>query len=239
MHIRAGASGFAYKPWKGPFYPADLKDAEMLRYYGERLPAVEINNTFYRIPKRTVLEAWAAEVPAGFHFAFKASRRITHMKRLKECEEPLSYLLTNLATLGPRLGPLLFQLPPNLKADLDRLNRFMDLLPEGGRTAFEFRHPSWFEPPVIDALRARGIPLCFVERENAEGDDEALEVPFVATGDYGFLRLRKDDYTDDELTAWLARIRAEPWSDAYVFFKHEDSGVAPRVAARFLELAAG
>lgn len=235
--VLAGASGYAYRPWKGPFYPADLKDKEMLRFYGERLRTVEINNTFYRMPKREVLEAWAAEVPDDFLFAIKASRRITHLSRLKGVDDPLSFLLENVGVLGERMGPLLFQLPPHLKADLDRLQRFFDLLPEGRQVAMEFRHPSWFEPPLVDMLRGRGVALCFVERENSEGEDVPLEVPFEPTGGFGYLRLRKDDYADDELRGWLDRIRAQPWTAAYVYFKHEDEGAAPKLALRLMELA--
>ena len=236
--ILAGASGYAYKPWKGPFYPADLKDALMLRFYGERLATVEINNTFYRMPKRSVLEHWSAEVPDGFRFAIKASRRITHQGRLKDVDDPLQFLLTNVEVLGDKCGPLLFQLPPYLKADPDRLERFLDLLPETREVAMEFRHASWFEPEVVDVLRARKVALCFVERENAEGDEEALEVPFEPTAGFGYLRLRKDDYGEGELSAWLERIHAQPWQTAYVYFKHEDEGAAPRLALRLLALAA-
>ena len=238
VRVIAGASGWAYKPWKGPFYPADLKDPEMLRFYGERLPTVEVNNTFYRMPKRTVLESWAAEVPDGFRFTIKASRRITHIKRLKEVDEPLEFLLRNVEVLGDKCGPLLFQLPPYLKADPDRLERFFDQVPEGRQIAMEFRHPSWFEPALLEVLRTRRSALCFVERDDPEGEDEPLEVPFDATAGFGYLRLRKSDYSDDELRGWLERIRAQPWDVAYVYFKHEDEGVAPKLARRLMELAA-
>lgn len=235
--ILAGASGYAYKPWKGPFYPPDLKDADMLRFYGERLATVEINNTFYRMPKREVLERWAGDVPDGFRFAIKASRRITHMARLKEVEEPLGFLLGNVAVLGDKAGPLLFQLPPHLKADAERLRRFVDLLPAEREVAMEFRHPSWFEPAITDILRTHGIALCFVERENAEGESDPLDVPFEPTGRIGYLRLRKDAYTDQELASWALRLRAQPWERAYVYFKHEDEGAAPAFARRLQQAA--
>ena len=235
--ILAGASGFAYKPWKGPVYPADLKDAELLRFYGERLPTVEINNTFYRMPKPALLENWAAEVPDGFRFTIKASRRITHIARLKDVADPVGYLLRSVATLGDKLGPLLFQLPPHLKADPDRLERFLDLLPERCLVAMEFRHGSWFEPAVIDILRARQVALCFVERDNAEGEEDPLEVPFEASAPFGYLRLRKNGYDDHELEAWIDRIRAQPWETAYVYFKHEDDGAAPNFAQRMMDRA--
>ena len=170
MQLRVGTSGYSYKEWKGSFYPEKLKPAEMLGYYAERLPAVEINNTFYRMPKRTVLETWAQQVPESFRFAVKASRRITHFKRLKEVEEETSFLLGNLAVLGERLGVVLFQLPPTLKADLPRLERFLDLLDGGPRAVLEFRHASWLEDDVIDCLRARGVALCL-----ADTDDQAVE----------------------------------------------------------------
>ena len=224
--IRAGSSGFAYKPWKGAFYPEDLPDSEMLSYYAERLNAVEINNTFYRLPKASVLEGWAAQTPPGFRFAIKASRRITHFARLKdEAAEPLRYLLDALSALGARIGPVLFQLPPNMKKDLPRLRAFLERLPEGRQAAFEFRHPSWFADEVFDALRAGNAALCI-----AESGDSERNAPLVATAAWGYLRLRRDDYDASRIAAWAARIRDQDWREAYVFFKHEDSGAAPRLA---------
>jgi len=228
MRVRAGTSGFSYKEWKGSFYPEDLPAARMLAYYSERLPAVEINNTFYRMPKPALLEGWSAEVPPEFRFVLKASQRITHFKRLKEAGDDVAYFFGVAATLGERLGPALFQLPPTLKKDLPRLEAFLGTLPPGAKAAFEFRHASWFEDDVFAALRSRGAALCLAE-------DEELATPVVATADWGYLRLRRQDYGDADVAAWAARVREQPWTEAYVFFKHEDAGSGPRLAAQFLE----
>ncbi len=233
MRLRTGTSGFAYKEWKGPFYPEDLPAAEMLRFYAGRLGACEINNTFYRMPRANVLEAWAAEVPSSFRFVLKASRQITHMKRLKaEAVEPARYFMGQARTLGDRLGPVLFQLPPNLKADLTRLRDFLAGLPDGCRAAFEFRHDSWYEDAVLDELRHRGAAL-------VQAEDEAGAAPRVATADWGYLRLRRQDYDDAALASWVAWLRSQSWDEAYVFFKHEDAGAGPRLARRFEEMFEG
>jgi len=231
MNIRVGTSGYSYKEWKGSFYPPDLPDKQMLRYYGERFGTVEINNTFYRMPSETLLTNWAAEVPAAFSFVLKAPQRITHRERLKESADSVGYFLKVAAVLADRLGPLLFQLPPNLRKDVPRLRDFLGLLPRERRAAFEFRHASWFDDEVYDALRAHDAALCV-----AEADDD-LEVPLVPTASWGYLRLRKADYTDDDLRAWVDKLRAQTWKDVYLFFKHEDQGKGPKLAARFLELA--
>jgi uncharacterized protein YecE (DUF72 family) len=231
MNLYVGTSGYSYKEWKGSFYPEDLPGKEMLRYYGEHFRSVEINNTFYRMPKTSVLEAWAGEVPADFRFVLKASQRITHMQRLKDAGEPLAYLLDATGTLKERLGALLFQLPPNLKQDISRLREFLALLPGHCRAAFEFRHASWFDEKIFALLRDHQAALCIAE---AEGD---LEVPLVATADWGYLRLRRPDYGDTELKAWVDRVRAQAWREVFIFFKHEDEGKAPQMAKRFVELA--
>jgi uncharacterized protein YecE (DUF72 family) len=237
LRLYAGASGFAYKPWKGPFYPADLKDAEMLAYYAARLPAVEINNTFYRLPKAQLLQDWAEQTPDGFRFVLKASRRITHMQRLKEVGELAGYLFETAGALGPRLGPLLFQLPPHMKKDLERLQRFLALVPADRKVALEFRNPSWFEDDVFDALRAQDAALCSAETETEDTEGGGLQVPFEATASWGYLRLRRAQYDDAALAAWLERMRGQGWSEAYVFFKHEDDGTAPAFAQRLMALA--
>jgi uncharacterized protein YecE (DUF72 family) len=231
MQVLAGASGYSYKPWKGVFDPKELPDADMLGFYAKRLPTVEINNTFYRLPKATVLEGWQACTPANFRFVLKASRRITHIQRLKETSELTDYLFKTADSLGPKLGPILFQLPPNLKKDLDRLQRFLASIAAERTIALEFRHESWLEDDVFDALRAHNAALCLADIEG--GSEDADLVP---TADWGYLRLRRDDYADADLVSWLARIRAQPWSTAYVFFKHEDAGAAPRLAGRLLRL---
>ncbi len=161
MELHAGTSGFSYKAWKGPFYPADLPAGKMLEAYARQLPAVEINNTFYRLPKASVLASWAAQVPESFRFAIKASRGITHFKRLKNVAEATRYLLQTTEVLGERLGVILFQLPPNFPRDLACLEVFLDLLPEGTRAAFEFRHDSWHEEETYELLKARNLAICF------------------------------------------------------------------------------
>ena len=224
MEIRAGTSGYSYKEWKGHFYPAKIAPAEMLAYYAERLSAVEINNTFYRMPRSEVVESWAGSVPESFRFAVKVSQRITHRKRLAGVEEELDYLLDQLAPLGNRLGLLLVQLPPNLPVDLTRLERFLDHLGARVRAAFEFRHASWLEDPVLACLRDRGAALVASESDEAPA---ALH----ETARFGYLRLRRSDYQPGDLADWVARMRALAWDEAYVFFKHEASG--PALAAEF------
>jgi uncharacterized protein YecE (DUF72 family) len=231
MSLYVGTSGYSYKEWKGPFYPTDLPDAQMLRYYAERFRTVEINNTFYRMPKTSVIEAWAAEVPPGFRFVLKASQRITHFQRLREVGDTLGYLLRAAGALGEHAGPLLFQLPPNLKKDAARLRDFLQLLPAGTRAALEFRHASWFDEEVFGLMRDHQAALC-----TAEAEDD-LVVPFVSTADWGYLRLRLADYDDAELQAWVERVEAQGWQDAFVFFKHEDAGKGPLLASRFLQRA--
>ena len=231
MRVLAGTSGFSYKEWKGSFYPEDLAAEKMLAYYAGRLPAVEINNTFYRMPKPKLLESWAAEVAPEFRFVLKASQKITHFKRLKEAGAEVEYFFSVAATLGERLGPALFQLPPNLKKDLPRLTTFLATVPAGARAAFEFRHASWFEDDVFEALRGAGAALCVAE-------DEELATPLVATAPWGYLRLRRQDYDGAAVAAWAEKVRAQTWTEAYVFFKHEDAGSGPRLAGEFLRLFA-
>ena len=230
VQLFAGTSGFAYPAWRGSFYPEKLPAARMLRYYAERLPAVEINNTFYRMPKPALLEGWSGQVPEGFSFALKASRRITHLKRLADTGEELAYLYRAAAALGPRRGPILFQLPPFLKKDLPRLQGFLATLPDDHRAAFEFRHPSWFEDDVMAALREREAALCIAE------SGEAGDAPLAVTADFGYLRLRRERYDDADLERWVRQVRLQPWERAFVFFKHEAAGAGPALAARFLSL---
>jgi uncharacterized protein YecE (DUF72 family) len=232
MNLYVGTSGYSYKEWKGTFYPREMPAKGMLHYYGERLGTVEINNTFCRMPSVSVLEAWAGEVPTDFKFVLKASRQITHMKPLKDAADSASYLLEAAGALKERLGPLLFQLPPNLKKDVPRLRDFLALLPSKRRVAFEFRHQSWFDQEVFGLLRDHRAALCIAEAEND------LEVPFISTTDWGYLRLRRLDYGDAELKDRLKLVREQGWRDVFAFFKHEDEGKAPQMAKRFLELAA-
>jgi uncharacterized protein YecE (DUF72 family) len=229
MRVLVGTSGFAFKEWKGPFYPKDLKDDAMLEYYSGCYPTVEINNTFYRLPKEHVLQEWAARVPDTFSFAIKASQRITHFARLKpEAASALAFLLRNTSTLGTRLGPILFQLPPNLPKDLPRLQAFLALLPSDGRFTIEFRHESWFDDDVFTTLRAHDVALCVAEGE------EGVPTPNVATASWGYLRLHRQDYDDAMLAEWRHRVAAAAWSDAYVFFKHDYiDGAGPLAVDRF------
>jgi uncharacterized protein YecE (DUF72 family) len=229
--LLAGTSGWSYDAWKGPFYPPEIASREMLRFYAERLPAVEVNNTFYRLPRASVLASWASQVPEGFRFALKASRRITHLKRLRDVADETAYLLATAGALGPRLGALLFQLPPNLKLDLERLDAFLALLAQGTRAAFEFRHPSWADDAVHARLRERGFAWVVADVEEAPPPD------LVATADWTYLRLRRPGYAPADLAGWLAKLRASPASEALVFFKHEEAGAGPRLAAELLALA--
>jgi uncharacterized protein YecE (DUF72 family) len=232
MNLHVGTSGYSYKEWKGSFYPEDLPVAKMLRFYGERFDTVEINYTFQGMPQASVLESWAAAVPVGFRFALKAPMQITHRRRLKGAGEAVAQLFEVAGVLNERLGPVLFQLPPNFPKDVSRLRDFLALLPSGRRAVFEFRHPSWFDDAVFAVLRDRGVALCIAEAE----DD--LDVPLVATTDWGYVRLRRPDYGPRELSSWTKRLREQDWRDAFVFFKHEDQGRGPRLAKRFLELSA-
>jgi len=227
MRIRAGTSGWSYKEWKGHFYPEKLAAKDMLRFYAGQFPTVEVNNTFYRMPNLTTLEGWAAEVPDDFSFVLKASKRITHDKRLADVSDSVDYLLRTAATLGAKLGPFLVQLPPNMKKDVPRLRDFLPLLGRA-RAAFEFRHASWHDDEVYAALRERNAAWCVADT-GEEGDP-----PFVATADWGYLRLRRVEYGEADVRAWADRVREQPWGEAYVFFKHEDAGTGPRLASQFL-----
>lgn len=231
MRWYAGTSGYSYKEWKGPFYPADLPAEQMLAWYAARLPAVEINNTFYRMPRRSVLEAWAATVPAHFRFAIKAPRRITHQQRLKDADEPTRYFVDALGALGDKLGAVLFQLPPNLRADRARLESFLTALPDGLPAAFEFRHPSWQEPEIRELLAARGMSLCVAE------DETDAPAELLGACNWLYLRLRRPDYREAALSEWIRRGEASGAQRAFVFFKHEDAAAGPVLAGRFLELA--
>ena len=233
MNVRVGTSGYSYPEWKGNFYPEKMAAKDMLRYYAERFPTVEINNTFYRMPKEALLDGWAAEVPASFLFVLKASQRITHIKRLKEVGEELTYLFRVASTLGERLGPLLFQLPPNFKKDAPRLQSFFDAMPARRRVAVEFRHASWFDDETFQILRNHGAALCV-----ADTGEEPV-APLVATTDWGYLRLRREDFSDADLQAWAKRILGQPWGDAFVFMKHEEEGRGPKLGARLMEILAG
>ena len=229
--IHIGTSGWNYPEWKGSFYPKDMKPAGMLAYYAERFKTVEVNNTFYRMPTAKVVDGWAATVPAGFVFVLKAPQRITHFARLRDVDDPVRVFCDTARTLGPKLGPLLFQLPPNFKVDTGRLADLLALLPPGVRAAFEFRNATWFTDDVYTRLAGKNAALCV-----ADNDDGAT--PAVATADWGYLRLRATGYSDDDLRGWLATMRriGERWREAFVFFKHEEAGTGPALGARLRTL---
>jgi uncharacterized protein YecE (DUF72 family) len=230
--LAAGASGYSFKEWKGTFYPAAMKPEAMLAWYAERLPTVEINNTFYQMPRVAVLENWAKATPEGFRFAIKASRRITHIARLKAetAADSVDYLYRNLAALGAKRGPVLFQLPPAMKKDLPRLGAFLALLPQGHGAAFEFRNESWFSEDVYEALRGAGAALCHSERE------DSAPPPLVETAPWGYVRLRLETYSDDELRRWADRLAATGWRETYVYFMHEPT--APAYAQTLMRFGA-
>ncbi len=231
MKVYAGTSGYSYKEWKGHFYPEKLSDKEFLKYYGSQLPSVEINNTFYRLPKESVLLGWAEQVPAKFRFSVKASQKITHFKRLKDVAEETQYLLRIASVLEKKLGVILFQMPPNMKKDLPRLEEFMKLLPDTMRFAFEFRHETWFDAEVYGLLRSHDCSLCIADTEEGK-----LDTPLVRTASWGYLRLRKPNYSKKDLTKWLKDIEEQKWKDVFIFFKHEDAGAGPKMAKQFLGL---
>jgi len=230
LNLYVGTSGYSYKEWKGSFYPEKIPAKEMLSYYAERLSTVEINATFYRMPQPSMLESWKQQVPANFRFSLKAPQRITHFKRLNEAEEVTKYFLETASVLADQLGPVLFQLPPNMKKDLPRLETFMGQLPATTRAAFEFRHPTWFDDDVLDLLRSQNRPLVVSDT------DDMPTTHIDKTADWGYLRLRRVNYSETNLAEWLERVRAQGWKETFVFFKHEDEGTGPKLAGQFLKL---
>jgi uncharacterized protein YecE (DUF72 family) len=230
MNIWVGTSGYNYPEWKGSFYPEKMKSAEMLPYYAERFPTVEINNTFYRMPREHVLHDWSSKVPGSFRFAIKASQRITHYGRLTDVDDSVSYFTRVTSELGERRGPTLFQLPPNLKKDVPRLLAFLELLPKRWMAAFEFRHSSWFDSDTYDALRARECAMVI-----ADHDD--FLTPAVATATWGYARLHKTTYTAAELAEWSAKLTGLGFHSLYVYFKHDEAeGSGPDGALAFAGL---
>jgi uncharacterized protein YecE (DUF72 family) len=232
MKLYAGTSGFAYKEWKGRFYPEKISPKEMLRFYSGRLSTVEINNTFYRMPKGSVLRSWAEQVPDDFIFVLKAPQVITHLKRLRDVIEETEYLFRTLSVLGKRLGPVLFQFPRSFRADRPAFEDFLDLIPSNTACAFEFRNPSWLDDDILDLLREKGSSLCVADTDEKPANE------IIPTASWGYLRLRRSDYTDGNLSRWLERILSQKWERAFVFFKHEDDDAqGPEMAVRFRELA--
>jgi uncharacterized protein YecE (DUF72 family) len=230
VKLRVGTSGYSYKAWLGTFYPERLAAKEMLRFYASRLPAVEINNSFYRLPKECVLLSWEEQVPTEFCFVLKAPQKITHMKRLKDAGPETEYLFRVGTALGSNLGAMLFQLPPYMRKDIERLKDFLLLLPNDPSVAFEFRHPSWFDEEVFACLRERNYALCMAETDENESSS------LITTANWGYVRLRRSEYSHADLLQWKDKILSQQWEHAYIFLKHEDEGIGPKLAAEFLEL---
>jgi uncharacterized protein YecE (DUF72 family) len=224
-----GTSGYNYHEWKGSFYPEDLSDKNMLAFYGEHFTSVEINYTFYRMPTNRILANWAAEVPDRFRFTLKAPRRITHDQRLRSVEDTLASFCSIAKTLGPKLGPLLFQLPPFMKKDVELLEVFLHELPTGLKPVVEFRHPSWLSDDTYEVLKRFGVALCVA-------DSEDRTIPLEMTTSFGYLRLRRTDYDEAALAEWAARIGAAAWDEVFVYFKHEEQGAGPAYAKQFVAL---
>jgi len=227
-----GTSGFQYAEWKGTFYPEDLPANKMLPFYAERFSTTEINYTFHRIPAAKTIDNWKQLTPEKFRFSLKAPQKITHFARLRECTDTLRYFHDVVSGLGEKLGPVLFQLPPNFKKDTFVLGDFVNGLPGGMRAAFEFRHESWFDEEVFDLLRATKAALCIA-------DTEKLETPKTATANYGYLRLRRENYSKVDIEGWVEFVRAQHgWDDVFIYFKHEEAGIGPKLAAQMTELLA-
>ena len=226
-----GTSGFQYAEWKGKFYPEDLPASKMLAFYAERFPTTEVNYTFHRIPSAKTIENWTRQTPARFRFVLKAPQKITHWQRLRGCDDNLRYFHEITSGLGEKLGPVLFQLPPNFKKDTIVLADFVNSLPAGMGAAFEFRHESWFSDDVYEALRSREAALCIA-------DMEEIATPQVATAPWGYLRLRREDYSDKDVQRWADFVRSQEkgWSDVFIYFKHEDGAVGPRLGQEMIKL---
>lgn len=228
-----GTSGFQYTKWKGNFYPEDLPAAKMLPYYAERFSTTEINYTFHRIPSEKTIENWNKLTPPTFHFTLKAPQKITHWSKLRDCGDTIRYFCEVISKLGEKLGPVLFQLPPTFKKDADVLSAFLRELPSALRLAFEFRHESWLDNEIFALLKSSNAALCIADTEDAT-------TPKVATADWGYLRLRREDYTKADVERWAeyAREQKERWSDVFVYFKHEEAGIGPKLAKQMQELLA-
>jgi uncharacterized protein YecE (DUF72 family) len=233
MNTWVGTSGYNYPEWKGSFYPEKMPAARMLPYYAAAFSTVEINYTFYRIPNEKILAGWSRETPEGFRLTLKAPKRITHIAKLRDCSDLLQYFLRTSATLGPKLGALLFQLPPYLRKDLPLLDAFLTLLTPGTCAAFEFRHGSWMDSEVFARLRASNVALCIA-------DSEKFSTPLEITASYAYFRLRDEGYTAEDLTRWAGLIRASTaaCSDVYVYFKHEEAGKGPQFARLLIDALA-
>lgn len=225
-----GTSGYNYPEWKGTFYPETLAASKMLPYYAARFSTVEINYTFYRMPTEKLVSGWAAQVSPEFKFTLKAPKRITHEKKLKDTADLVRGFCDVAATLGDRLGTLLFQLPPFFKKDLATLTEFLETLPPKAMAAFEFRHESWHDDAVYERLKARNVALCVA-------DSSERHTPLMPTADYGYFRLRDEGYQQADLERWAERIAAQAttWRETFIYFKHEDEGKGPDFAMRLTE----
>ena len=231
MNIWIGTSEFQYTEWKGNFYPEDLPAAKMLPFYAERLSTTEINYTFHRIPSPKTIDNWNKLTPEKFRFALKAPQKVTHFAKLRDCTDTLRYFHQTVSALGAKLGPVLFQLPPSLKKEATVLAAFLEEIPSGMRAAFEFRHASWFDDEVIALLKGRNAALCIA-------DSEKLTAPLVATADFGYLRLRREDYQTSDVARWAEVVRkhAASWGDVFIYFKHEEAGIGPKLANEMIEI---
>ena len=224
-----GTSGFQYAEWKGNFYPEDLPAAKMLPFYAERFSTTEINYTFHRIPSSKTIDNWKTLTPENFRFALKAPQKITHWSKLRDCADTLDYFCKVISGLNERLGPVLFQLPPNFKKDVDVLTSFLREFPSL-KAAFEFRHESWFDDEIFGILKSRNVALCIADTEN-------LATPKVSTGDYGYLRLRREDYRKIDIEQWVDFVRTQDgWNDVFIYFKHEEVGIGPKLARQMIEM---
>jgi uncharacterized protein YecE (DUF72 family) len=230
MKIHVGTSGYGHKEWIGKFYPEKIQPREMLGFYSQSFRAVEINNTFYHMPTETVLASWAAQVRDDFIFAIKAPQVITHLKQLRNVQEETRYLFRTLAVLDAKLGPVLFQFPKSFHADKPALEAFLGLLPEKTDCAFDFRSQSWQDAEILALLRKKGYSFCI------EDTDENQANKIINTAPWGYLRLRRSEYTDADLSQWAGRILSQKWEKAFVFFKHEDAARGPGMAIRFKKI---
>jgi uncharacterized protein YecE (DUF72 family) len=230
MEVYTGTSGFSYKEWVGNFYPEKIKGADMLPFYAKQLGIVEINNTFYRMPKKEVLEHWKEETPGDFLFSIKASRRITHIKRLLNAEDEVHYLLENLKVMGKKLGAILFQFPPYFKKNSERLSDFLKILPENIPAVFEFRDDAWYDDEIAGLLKERNFIFCYSDM------DEKEKPKIINTAGWGYLRLRRENYSKQDLENWSKTIKEQNWKKALVFFKHEGDGTGPKLAREFSEM---
>ncbi len=231
MNLYVGTSGYSYKEWKGSFYPENISAKDMLAYYAEHFQAVELNNTFHRMPQPNVIENWKTQVPENFRFSVKASQGITHFRRLKDAAFPTRLLLERIAALEDRLGAVIYRLPADMKKDLGRLKNYLKQLPRDTRAAWDFRNPTWFDDDVLELLRSENHALVVSDTE---------DLPTIyreKTADWGYLRLRRIRYSEKELKKWIKWMKAQQWKDTFVFFRHEDEGTGPQLASQFLDLA--